>query len=63
MQWGYWYFYTQNNSVKPEAYNLEVYNSVPMLGFFENQSKFTSLYSITDTQVCCASAMKKCIAM
>ena len=36
MQWGYWYFYTQNNSVKPEAYNLEVYNSVPMLGFFEN---------------------------
>ena len=26
----------------------EAYNSVPMLGFLENQSKFTSQYGITD---------------
>ena len=26
----------------------EAYNSVPMVGFLENQSKFTSQYGITD---------------
>ena len=50
-------FLTPKISVKPEAYNPKAYNSVPMLFFFENQSKFTSLYSITDTRVCRTSAM------
>ena len=50
-------FLTPKISVKPEAYNPKAYNSVPMLVFFENQSKFTSLYNITDTRVCRTSAM------
>ena len=33
----------------------EAYNSVPMLGFLENQSKFTSQYGITDMWDGCTS--------
>ena len=43
-------FLTPKISVKSEAYNPEAYITLFQYWvFFENQSKFTSLYSITDT--------------
>ena len=53
-------FLTLKISVKSEVYNPEAYITLfQNWGFFENQSKFTSLYSITDTRV----LWKFCIAM
>ena len=45
-------FLTPKISVKSEVYNPEAYITLfQNWGFFENQSKFTSLYSITDMRV------------
>lgn len=55
-------FDTQNISEIRSIYPLTLKHIIITLFqywfFFENQSKFTSLYSITDRWVCCASVMK-----
>ena len=60
MQRGYGInFLTPKISVKSEAYNSEAYITLFQYWFFFwDPVKFTSLYSITDTRVYCASAMK-----